>query len=192
MLTAAEREQFVLDHARRRVGEGALAGDGDGGRVGSVDGRAVLTSPTCGDRIEVRVALADGRVAAIGWDHRGCTVSAAAASVLAGIAPGRDGAELAAARRAWDDVLADRRTDADDGADRGADAGAAAQGSGDADDLESLDDVAAFRGLGRLPLRAGCATLAWRALDAALAAASPDAAPVAQEPERTAPDPFQR
>ena len=38
------------------------------------------------------------------------------------------------------------------------------------DELPLLGDAVAFAGIGRIPLRAGCASLAWRALEQVLAA----------------------
>jgi NifU-like protein involved in Fe-S cluster formation len=107
-------------------------------------------SPTCGDRFTVAFVL-DGAgdaavVRAAHWTGHGCTVSTAAAVALAETATGLTVAavrELAALQLA------------------AVEPGAVAD--------ERLEFGAAFAGIGRFPLRAGCATLAWRAAVDALA-----------------------
>lgn len=104
-------------------------------------------SPACGDDVTVRVVLDGDRIADLRWEGHGCVVSAAAASALATTASGLD---LDAFR-----ALADRylvTLDAEAMADGG------------------LGELEAFAGIGRYPLRAGCASLAWRAALEALEA----------------------
>lgn len=101
-------------------------------------------SPACGDEVTVRVVLDGEVIDALRWDGHGCVVSTAAASALSAAVPGLpvDAFRLLAAR-----YLA--TLDADATPD------------------PALDDLEAFAGIGRYPLRAGCASLAWRAaLDA--------------------------
>lgn len=101
-------------------------------------------SPACGDEFTVGVVLDDGRIADLRWTGHGCTVSTAAAAALAATAPGLDVPGFRA--------LAERYLATLDPA---------------ADPDASLGDLEAFTGIGRFPLRAGCASLAWRAaLDA--------------------------
>ena len=97
-------------------------------------------SPACGDDVTVRVVLQGDRILELRWEGHGCVVSTAAASALATAA---SGLELDAFR-----VLADRyllTLDAESVPDEG------------------LGELEAFAGIGRYPLRAGCASLAWRA-----------------------------
>lgn len=118
----------------------ARAGFGLGTAPGT---EASRRSPACGDEVTVRV-VADGAGLAIRWTGHGCTVSTAASAALSLAAAGLDGAGLRA--------LADRYLAT-------LDAGAPAD--------PDLGDLEAFAGIGRYPLRAGCASLAWRAaLDA--------------------------
>lgn len=99
-------------------------------------------SPACGDEVTVRVI--PGERIAVRWVGHGCTVSTAASAALASAAEGLD----ADAFRA----LADRYL---------------ATLDADAEADPALGDLEAFAGIGRYPLRAGCASLAWRAaLDA--------------------------
>jgi len=95
-------------------------------------------TPSCGDEVTVRLSLDGARITAFSWEGHGCTVSMAAASALGGLAVGvEDFAALA--ERYFATVAADGVAD------------------------PSLGDAEAFVGVGRFPLRAGCASLAWRA-----------------------------
>lgn len=101
-------------------------------------------SPTCGDEFTVRVLVVDDTISSLHWEGHGCVVSTAAASALAGLAPGRSPDAFGA--------LAARYLEA-----------VQAEGVADA----AFGDAEVFAGIGRYPLRAGCASLAWRtALDA--------------------------
>jgi nitrogen fixation NifU-like protein len=105
-------------------------------------------TPSCGDEITVRVTVEGLEIQELGWVGHGCTVSMAAAAALSGRAPIAipEFPRLLAAYTA--SVNGGRGPDGEDG---------------DGGDLE------AFAGIGRFPLRAQCATLAWRALENALA-----------------------
>jgi nitrogen fixation NifU-like protein len=96
--------------------------------------------------VTVRVDVADGIVSSLRWEGHGCVVSTAAASALAALAPGLRVPELAAlAARYFASLDPDARPD----------------------DHPALADTDVFAGIGRFPLRAGCASLARRtALDA--------------------------
>ncbi len=109
-------------------------------------GEASEITPACGDSITVRVTVDDdGVVATLTWQGNGCTVSMASASVLAALAPGTPSELLhQRAEQFFDSVHAGQS--APDG----------------------LGDASVFAGIGRFPLRARCATLAWRAAVAAL------------------------
>ena len=116
-----------------------------GAGLGDVSGHeAHRRSPACGDDVTVRVILDGTRIADLRWEGHGCVVSTAAASALAATASGLD---LDAFR-----AMADRYLST-------LDAGAAPD--------DPLGELEAFAGIGRYPLRAGCASLPWRAaLDA--------------------------
>jgi NifU-like protein involved in Fe-S cluster formation len=55
-------------------------------------------SPTCGSRVTVDVAMADGRLADIGLDVKACALGQASASLMAAQAIGMSADELADAR----------------------------------------------------------------------------------------------
>lgn len=103
---------------------------------------ATLRTPSCGDEVTVRATVRGDQMKEISATGHGCTVSMAAMSALCDIAP--------LSVPSFGELLA-RYT-------------AAVNGSGE---LEG--DLEAFAGIGRFPLRAQCATLAWRALEQALA-----------------------
>ena len=121
------------------IEELAAARTGEG--LGEAPGlEAHRRSPSCGDEVTVRVVLEGDRLADLRWSGHGCVVSTAAASALSATASGLALDDfLALAER----YIATLPTDA-------------------AADPE-LGDLEAFAGIGRYPLRAGCASLPWRA-----------------------------
>ena len=82
------------------------------GRLESAQGSAERSSPVCGSRVAVDVRLdGEGRVAALGQEVKACALGQASAALMGTHAPGRTGAELAAAREALAAFLAGRRDD---------------------------------------------------------------------------------
>jgi nitrogen fixation NifU-like protein len=70
-------------------------------------------NPLCGDRVMLDVALdADGRIAAIGHQVRGCLLCQASASALASVAVGRDAAGIAEVRHQAERALGREEGDA--------------------------------------------------------------------------------
>lgn len=138
-------QELILEHAKLRSGEGLIE---------PFDAERHLKNPTCGDEVTVRVRLADAkgeaRVDALGWTGQGCSISQAAASVLAEQAPGLTVAEARERIEALRELLRSR-------------------GAVEPDE-ELLGDAVAFAGVARFPMRVKCAMLAWVALEEALAA----------------------
>jgi nitrogen fixation NifU-like protein len=97
-------------------------------------------SPTCGDEFTVQLVVMDDAITELHWEGHGCVVSTAAAGALASLALGLSPSAFTA--------LAGRYLES-------------VQEGGVPD--ESFGDAEVFAGIGRYPLRAGCATLAWRA-----------------------------
>ena len=62
-------------------------------RLDPFDGAAKGDNPMCGDRVEVRIRMADGRVAEAGFEARGCAISVASADLMAAAVTGRSPAE---------------------------------------------------------------------------------------------------
>jgi nitrogen fixation NifU-like protein len=46
-------------------------------------------NPTCGDEVTLRVRVADGRIAELGWDGEGCSISQASTSVMSELVNGK-------------------------------------------------------------------------------------------------------
>jgi nitrogen fixation NifU-like protein len=138
-VTPELRRELLADHARRRSGRQ------DAPSAGSWR-EAALTSPTCGDAVTVRIQAEDRVVAAVEWQGMGCEVSQASASMLAELVPGIPLAEVPALVARVEQVV---------------------DGAPDAQ-ADDLGDAAALAGVGRFPVRGRCATLAWRALLAAV------------------------
>lgn len=133
------REQLILELDRARHGAAAVGPDA-----------VLVRSPTCGDEVRIEVDVADGMITAVGWAGRGCTVSMASTSALAVLAPGLQVAGFASLHETFRRVVRGPILDPF------------------AFDGHPLGDALAFAGIGRLPLRAGCADLAWAALAEAL------------------------
>jgi NifU-like protein involved in Fe-S cluster formation len=82
------------------------------GPIAGAQARAERSSPVCGSRVAVEVALgADGRVAALGQEVKACALGQASAALMGEHALGRSPAELAAARDALAAYLAGRSDD---------------------------------------------------------------------------------
>ena len=65
--------QYILDHYREPRNHGTLE---------HPDIHAADTNPLCGDRIELDLLVADGRVSEVRFSGRGCAISQASASML--------------------------------------------------------------------------------------------------------------
>ncbi|HYI39584.1 MAG TPA: iron-sulfur cluster assembly scaffold protein [Allosphingosinicella sp.] len=79
------------------------------GRLESPQSSAEKSSPVCGSRVAVDVALdGEGRVAALGQEVKACALGQASASLMGAHAVGRTGAEIEAARDSLASYLAGR------------------------------------------------------------------------------------
>ncbi|MET0269360.1 MAG: iron-sulfur cluster assembly scaffold protein [Sphingomonas sp.] len=85
-----------------------------GERLSAPHATSEKRSPVCGSRVTVDVALADGRVAALGQEVRACALGQAAAALMGAHAIGRTPAELAEARDRLTAFLAGGRNDPGD------------------------------------------------------------------------------
>lgn len=143
MLAETDRSALIEELARAAIGKG----------LGEAPGpEAHRRSPACGDEVRIRLVIHDDRLTTVRWDGHGCVVSTAAASALSATA---SDLELDAFRELAARYLGSLDADADAAVDAAVDNG--------------LGDLEAFAGIGRYPLRAGCASLAWRAALDALA-----------------------
>ena len=76
-------------------------------RLDQPQASAEKSSPVCGSRVIVDVAVdAEGRIVALGQEVKACALGQASAALMGAHAPGRTGADLAAARDALAAFLA--------------------------------------------------------------------------------------
>jgi nitrogen fixation NifU-like protein len=66
------------------------------GRLPQADASATVDNPLCGDRVTLDLKLADGRIAAIGHEVRGCLLCEAAAATIAEFLRGGRAGEIEA------------------------------------------------------------------------------------------------
>jgi nitrogen fixation protein NifU and related proteins len=129
----------ILDHNRRPRNFGALE---------PADASVEGFNPMCGDRLTVRLRLADDTISDIRFEGQGCAISTASASLMTEAVKGKTRAE---ALQLFDRV---HRLLTDD---------AAAGG-------EELGKLAALSGVREYPARVKCASLCWHTLASALRA----------------------
>jgi nitrogen fixation protein NifU and related proteins len=101
-------------------------------------------NPLCGDEIDLSYRLDDGKVAAIGFTGRGCSISQASASMLCEAVTGMRVGDATQLAEQFRNMLTGDGAPVTDGDDVG--------------DLEALRGVRAY------PVRVKCATLVWNAL----------------------------
>ncbi|MEI4470263.1 iron-sulfur cluster assembly scaffold protein [Frigidibacter sp. MR17.24] len=70
------------------------------GQLDAAQGRARRRSPLCGSTVTAEVVLRDGRVAEFAQDVKACALGQASAAIAGAAIPGRDRAEIEAARDA--------------------------------------------------------------------------------------------
>ena len=135
-------QQVILDHSHERHGQGALT---------DPDATSHQVNPTCGDEVELGVRVRDGRVAAVGWEGDGCSISQASISIMHDLVDGADLATVVRLEKDFDPLMHSRGRGVDDAV------------------LDALEDGAAFEGVSKYPNRVKCALLGWMALKDALA-----------------------
>jgi nitrogen fixation NifU-like protein len=131
----------ILDHNRRPRNFGPLD---------QANARAEGFNPLCGDRLTVRLNLADDRIENIRFEGQGCAISTASASLMTEAVKGKTRGEALALFDRVHRLLTD-----------------------DAADAEDLGKLAALSGVREFPARVKCASLCWHTLTSALK--SPDA-----------------
>jgi len=108
-------------------------------------------NPLCGDKVTVYLKMDGERVDDVSFEGRGCAISTAAASLMTEILKGKTIAEAETLFRAFYAKVT---------------GGAEPEPVADlADDLERLEPLTGVRAF---PIRVKCATLPWRAFEAAL------------------------
>ena len=130
----------ILDHNRRPRNFGTLE---------QANALAEGFNPLCGDRLTVRLNLADERIENIRFEGQGCAISTASASLMTEAVKGKTRGEALALFDRVHRLLTD-----------------------DAADAEDLGKLAALSGVREYPARVKCASLCWHTLASALK--SPD------------------
>jgi nitrogen fixation protein NifU and related proteins len=118
------------------------------GRLENATATARGDNPMCGDRVDVFLNLDAGRITAATFIGRGCEISQASAALLTEIVPGKTPDEARAMGVRVTDLARSGETD---------------------DSTEELARLSVLCTVHNFPSRVKCATLAWRALDAAIA-----------------------
>ncbi|MBM6615747.1 SUF system NifU family Fe-S cluster assembly protein [Desemzia sp. RIT804] len=111
-----------------------------------------LINPSCGDVIQLQLRIEEDRVQDIRFSGHGCTISRASASMMTDVMIGKTKAEAFELTQGFSELV---------------------QGK-EVSDVEALGDAALLNGVAKFPARIKCATLSWKALEKALAAAGQD------------------
>ena len=134
-------QEIILDHSRHPRHRGACAGATHG---------AQAENPNCGDEVSVHLRLSpEDRVEEATFTGQGCALSQASASLLTAKIRGLTALEALAKARLIERLFG----------------GEALSES----ELDALGDLRALEGAAQFPQRVRCATLAWHALEQALA-----------------------
>jgi nitrogen fixation NifU-like protein len=133
----------ILDHNRRPRNFGGLE---------PADASAEGFNPLCGDRLTLRLRMADDKIGEIRFEGQGCAISTASASLMTEAVKGKTPAQ---ARQLFERVHALLTED-----------GKPSSSGDDAD--EDLGKLAALSGVKQYPARVKCASLCWHTLVRAL------------------------
>ncbi|HZC73969.1 MAG TPA: SUF system NifU family Fe-S cluster assembly protein [Jatrophihabitans sp.] len=135
--------EIILDHYKHPQHHGLPV---------AFDAEVHHVNPTCGDEVTVRVRIADGAIADLGWEGEGCSISQASTSVMSDLVIGKPVGEALALQRKFLELMQSR--------------GEAELTEADEDELE---DAVAFEGVSKYPARVKCALLGWMAMTSAVA-----------------------
>ncbi|MBN9621319.1 MAG: SUF system NifU family Fe-S cluster assembly protein [Actinobacteria bacterium] len=138
-------QEIILDHYKHPQHRGLPE---------SFDAEVHHVNPTCGDEVTLRVRVADGAIAELGWEGEGCSISQASTSVMSGLVVGKPVTEALELQQRFLDLMQSR--------------GEARLTEADEDELE---DAVAFEGVSKYPARVKCALLGWMAMKNAVAEA---------------------
>jgi nitrogen fixation NifU-like protein len=137
--------EIILDHYKHPQHRGLPA---------TFDAEVHHVNPTCGDEVTLRVRVADGEIADLGWEGEGCSISQASTSVMSELVVGKPIEDAIALERRFLDLMQSR--------------GEAELTEADEDELA---DALAFEGVSKYPARVKCALLGWMAMKSAVAEA---------------------
>ncbi len=135
----------ILDHNRKPRNFGPLE---------PADASIEGFNPMCGDRLTVRLRMADDSIADIRFEGQGCAISTASASLMTEAVKGKSRVEALALFDRVHRLLTD-----------------------DSASSEELGKLAALSGVREFPARVKCASLCWHTLASALQASDLQAMP---------------
>jgi nitrogen fixation protein NifU and related proteins len=136
----------ILDHNRQPRNFGALE---------PADASVEGFNPMCGDRLTVRLRLADDKITDIRFEGQGCAISTASASLMTEAVKGKTRAEALQLFERVHQLLTDD----------------------EAPPPDELGKLAALSGVREYPARVKCASLCWHTLASALRSTDPQALP---------------
>ncbi|MDT4899998.1 MAG: nitrogen fixation protein NifU [Pseudonocardiales bacterium] len=138
-------QQIILDHYKHPQHHG-LPED--------FDAEVHHVNQTCGDEVTLRVRIADGQIAELGWEGEGCSISQASTSVMSDLVAGKPIDDAMQLQEKFLGLMQSRGnselTEADE---------------------DELEDAVAFEGVSKYPARVKCALLGWMAMKSAVAEA---------------------
>ncbi|MHC5250236.1 Fe-S cluster assembly sulfur transfer protein SufU [Enterococcus sp. LJL90] len=129
--------QVILDHS---------AHPHHHGKLGESTNAIEMNNPTCGDVIELELAIEDGVIKDIAFSGSGCSISTASASMMTDAVVGKTVVEAEALADDFSQLVLGE----------------------DVPEAEKLGDAAMLQGVSKFPARIKCATLAWKALGKAI------------------------
>ena len=139
-------QQIILDHYKHPTHRG---------EIDPFDAEVHHVNPTCGDEITLRLKLADGEIADLGWVGEGCSISQASTSVMSELVVGHPVEEALGLQQTFLELMQSQ-----------------GHHSLTEDEIEALDDAIAFEGVSKYPARVKCALLGWMAMKSAVASAT--------------------
>ncbi len=135
-------QDIILDHYRTPRHQGLLD---------EPDLKGEGFNPFCGDQVVLTLGLDDdGRIADVGFEGQGCSISQASASMLTGHLEGKTLEEAEGLVRTFKGVMQG--------------------GEFTPEQEDELGDVVALEGVKRFPIRIKCALLGWTTLQDAITA----------------------
>lgn len=107
-----------------------------------------VENPSCGDSVKIELDADGQHVKTVFFDGSGCSISMCSASMMADLLSGKTVPEAKSIVHRFLGVI---------------------RGEQSPETLDELGDLAALKGVIELPVRVKCATLAWHAVETALA-----------------------
>ncbi|MGP4040603.1 Fe-S cluster assembly sulfur transfer protein SufU [Gracilibacillus sp. D59] len=132
--------QVIMDHYKNPRNRGTMAEESV-----TID----MNNPTCGDRIELHLQIEDDIVKDAKFEGDGCSISMSSASMMTQAVKGKNVNDALKMSSVFSQMMLGE----------------------DVEDVDfDLGDIEALQGVSKFPARIKCATLAWKAMEKAVAA----------------------